>query len=161
MLQAHKGGDVPDTNTALNPLPLADNDGGALNLTRVTGLGAALVAVLTTFNGSWKTIFGASAPDWAKPVVIMSVIAAFAVVAAADILGRGYAAGRRGDIIPMPEGLTAVYTPGPNQDVSVSAVRFRKTEDDDSEFLVVKDDNTAIWAGRDELDFSPPAHRSR
>ena len=111
-----------DPTPALNPLPLKDADGGALNLTRVTGLGAALVAVLTTINGAWETIFGTTTPDWAKPVVIMSVIAAFAVVAAADILGRGYVAGRRGGVIPLPDGLLAGYTPGTDQRVHVVAV---------------------------------------
>lgn len=146
---------------AANPLPLQDAKGGAFNLTRVTGLGAALVAVLTTFNGAWDTIFGKSTPQWAKPVVIISVIGAFAVVAAADILARGYAAGRRGDIIPMPNGLTATYTPGTDQEVGVAAVRFRRTEDDNSEFLIVKDDKSTMWAGPDQLDFAKMAARKR
>jgi hypothetical protein len=153
---------MPNANVkpALNPLPLAENDGGALNLTRLTGLGAALVAVLTAIDGVWDTIFGAEAPTWAKPVVMISAIAAFSVVAAADILARGYTAGRRGDIIPMPDGLTATYTPGRDQQVRVAAVRFRRTEDDDSEFLIVKDDKTTSWASKDELAFAkePAAH---
>jgi hypothetical protein len=138
---------------ALNPLPLQDNEGGALNLTRVTGLGAALVTVLTAFNGAWETIFGANTPNWAKPVVIMSVIGAFAVVAAADILGRGFAAGQRGALIPMPDGLTAAYRPGTDQKVAIAAVRFQRTEDDAGEFLIVKEDKSTIWANTDDLDF--------
>ena len=138
---------------ALNPLPLQDNDGGALNLTRVTGLGAALVTVLTAFNGVWDTIFGTETPNWAKPVVIISVIATFAVVAAADILSRGYTAGQRGSLIPMPDGLTATYRPGTDQKVAIAAVRFKRTEDDAGEFLVVKEDNSTVWADRDDLDF--------
>jgi hypothetical protein len=145
---------MANSTPALNPLPLKDANGGALNLTRFTGLGAALVAVLTTFNGAWTTIFGATTPDWAKPVVIMSVIATFAVVAAADILGRAYAAGRRGGVIRMPAGLVAAYTPGTDQRVSVVAVRYRSTEADNSEFLIVKEDNSVLWAGNDDLDFA-------
>ena len=139
---------------ALNPLPLKDADGGALNLTRFTGLGAALVAVLTSFNGAWNTIFGTTTPDWAKPVVIMSVIATFAIVAAADILGRAYAAGLRGGVIPLPDGLVAAYTPGTDQRVSVVAVRYRSTETDNAQFLIVKKDNSVLWAGNDKLDFA-------
>jgi hypothetical protein len=153
---------MPNANVkpALNPLPLAENEGGALNLTRLTGLGAALVAVLTAIDGVWDEIFGADAPTWAKPVVMISAIAAFSVIAAADILARGYAAGRRGDIIPMPDGLTATYTPGRDQQVFVAAVRFRRTEDGDSEFLIVKPDKTTSWASKEELDFpkEPAAH---
>lgn len=152
---------MANTTPALNPLPLEDNQGGALNLTRVTGLGAALVVVLTTFNGSWDTIFGTNAPDWAKPVVVVSVIGAFAVVAAADILGRGNAAGRRGAMIPMPEGLNAAYEPGTDQEVVVvAAARFRSTEDDNAEFLIVKDDHSTTWASRDELSFKNVPARS-
>jgi hypothetical protein len=140
----------------VNPLPVEDSQGGALNLTRFTGLGAALITVLTAFDGTWERIFGEGAPTWARPVVIIAVIATFAVVAAADILARGYAAGRRGEVIPMPEGLTATYeTPDPNEKVVVAAVRFRRAEDDSSEFLVVKKDKSTSWVGRDELDFPP------
>lgn len=144
---------TPNVAPALNPFPLQDNEGGALNLTRVTGLGAALVTVLTAFNGVWETIFGENTPNWAKPVVIISVIATFAVVAAADILSRGYAAGQRGSLIPMPDGLTAAYRPGTDQKVAIAAVRFQRTEDDDGEFLIVKEDKSTIWASRDDLDF--------
>jgi hypothetical protein len=141
---------------ALNPLPLKESEGGALNLTRVTGLGAALVTVLTTFNGSWETIFGGNPPGWAKPVVIMSVIAAFAIVAAADILARGYAAAERGDFIALPDGLSATLDVEGTRDpaVTVVAARFRRTEDGDSEFLIVKDDKSTAWVGRGKLDFS-------
>jgi hypothetical protein len=136
-----------------NPLPLEDAKGGALNLTRFSGIGAALVLTATTFNDSWDTIFGEETPKWAKPVVIIAVIAAFVVVAAADILARGYAAGQRAEIIPMPDGLRAELIPGPAQTVRVAAVRFRRTEDDSSEFLIVKDDQSTTWVGREDLKF--------
>jgi hypothetical protein len=139
---------------ALNPLPLKDSNGGALNLTRFTGLGAALVTVLTTFNKSFVTIFGKATSDWVKPAVIMSVIATFAVVAAADILGRAYVAGRRGELVRLPEGLVAAYTPKTDERVSVVAVRYRRTQPDDSEFLVIKEDKSTLWATSDELDFA-------
>jgi hypothetical protein len=117
-------------------------------------LGAALVAFLTAFDGIWNRLFGEHAPHWARPVVIIALLAVFAVVAAADILARGYAAGRRGEIIAMPAGLTATYeTPEPTEDVVVSAVRFRRAEEDSSEFLIVKEDDSTSWVGRDELDF--------
>ncbi len=145
---------MTDSTPALNPLPLKNADGGALNLTRFTGLGAALVAVLTTFNGAWNTIFGATTPNWAKPVVIISVIATFALVAAADILGRSYAAGRRGAVIALPDGLAARYTSGTDQRVHVAAVRYPSDQPGDAEFLVLKNDNSTSWVSTDELDFA-------
>lgn len=142
--------------TDVNPLPVADADGGALNLTRFTGLGAALVVVFTAINDSWDIIFGADTPKWAKTVVIIGAIGAFAVVAAADILGRGYAAARRGDMIAMPDGLTATLdtTGSRDPEVRVVGVRFRRAEEEDSEFLIVKSDKSTAWVGRDKLDFS-------
>lgn len=137
---------------AVNPLPLSDNEGGALNLTRVTGLGAALVTVLTAFNGSWDAIFGNQTPTWAKPVVIIAVIATFAVVAAADILARGYAAGRRGELVPMPDGLVGTIDQhGANPKVAIVAARFCATEDGNAEYLVVKEDKSTAWIASDKL----------
>lgn len=145
---------MAEVPSIVNPLPVEDPKGGALNLTRFTGLGAALVAFLTAFDGIWNRLFGEHAPGWARPIVIVALIATYSVIAAADILARGYAAGRRGDIIPMPDGLTATYiTRSKAREVVVAAVRFRRAEDDSSEFLIVKRDNSTRWVGRDELDF--------
>jgi hypothetical protein len=108
--------------------------------------------VLTAFNGSWDTIFGKHAPTWAKPVVIMSVIATFAIVAAADILARGYAAGRRGELVEMPDGLEGTLDePGKNPKVAIVAARYRATDDGKAEFLVMKADKSTAWVGSDKI----------
>jgi hypothetical protein len=145
---------MAQSKLALNPLPLEDPEGGALSLTRVSGLAAAIIAVLTTIDGSWETIFGADTPEWAKPVFLMAVVGAWALVAAADIVGRGYAAGRKGQVIPLPEGLTAVYFPAANQKWTVAGMR--PTSNDDAEFLLVKADGRSRWASRDDLEFEKP-----
>jgi hypothetical protein len=62
--------------------------------------------------------------------------------------------GSRGATIPMPTGLVAAYTPGTDKRVSVVAVRYRATDPDNSEFLVVKDDDSMLWAGSADLDFA-------
>jgi len=55
--------------------------------------------------------------------------------------------------------------PGTNDraQVAVTAVRFRRAEDDSAEFLIVKEDDSTAWAGRDELDFpsgaAPSTHQ--
>ena len=90
----------------INPLPTEkDPDGGALNLTRFSGVGAALVATVTAFEGSWEKIFREDTPEWSRPVAVIAIIASWSLIAASDILARGYAAGRREQIIAMPEGL--------------------------------------------------------
>ena len=65
---------------------------------------------------------------------------------------------KEGDIVTLPVGLIAKYTPGTDQKVDVVAVRFKRTEDENSEFLVVKSDKSTMWAGRDQLDFATPEH---
>src|SRR5919204_6862042 len=114
----------PPDELALNPLPLKDPGGGALSLTRVSGIGAVIVGVLTTVNGSWDAIFGSNTPSWAKPAFLMAVVAAWAGVAAADILGRAYARTRTApSIIPMPTVLHARDTRRADEDCVVAAVR--------------------------------------
>lgn len=139
-------------NLAGNPLPLDDNEGGALNLTRVTGLGAALVVVLTAFEDSWDKILGEGTPTWSRPVVIVAVIATFGIVAAADMLARGYTAGRRGELVPMPDGLEGtIDESGRNPTVAIVAARYLATEDGKAEFLVVKEDKSTAWIASDKL----------
>jgi hypothetical protein len=139
----------------INPLPTEkDPDGGALNLTRFSGVGAALVAVLAAFEDSWDKIFGAATPEWSRPVAVIAIIASWSLIAASDILGRGYAAGRREEIIAMPEGLEATLDqPGGAQPkkVSVAGVRFNRKVSGDADFLVVNSDGKFDWATREEL----------
>jgi hypothetical protein len=139
----------------INPFPTEkDPDGGTLNLTRFSGVGAALVAALTAFEGSWDKIFGEETPEWSRPVAVIAIIASWSVIAASDILARGYAAGRREQIIAMPEGLEATLDePGPNPTVTVAGVRFNRKVSGDADFLVVKPDGRFHWATRDVINF--------
>src|SRR4051794_33669405 len=112
-----------NTAPALNPLPLKENEGGALNLTRFTGIAAFLVALFTTINGAWNTIFGKHAPTWAKPVVMIAAGAIFAVVAAADMLARGYRAGHRDKFVALPKLIPAKDDRGTDQDCVIVGIR--------------------------------------
>jgi hypothetical protein len=143
----------------INPLPTEkDPDGGTLNLTRFSGLAAALIAVLTAFEDSWDTIFGESTPEWSRPVAVIAIIASWSLIAASDILARGYAAGRREQIVAMPEGLEATLDePGTNPKISVAGVRFNRKVSGDADFLVVKSDGKFHWATREEINFPTAA----
>ena len=89
---------------------------------------------------------------WAKPVVVIAVIVTFAVVAAADILARGYAAGRRGELVPMPDGLQGtIEAPGANPKVAIVAARFSASADGKAEYLIVKEDKSSAWIASDKL----------
>jgi hypothetical protein len=85
----------------------------------------------------------------------MAVVAAWAVVAAADILGRAYARTRTApSIIPMPTVLHARDTRRADEDCVVAAVRVDATQPDDPTFLVVKADGAPPeWLQRNELSF--------
>lgn len=145
-------------NLALNPLPLKDPEGGALSLTRVSGIGAAIVALLTTVNGSWNTIFGADTPTWAKPVFLMVVVGAWAAIAVADILSRGYVAGQKAaavgglQVIPMPR-MDAVDTRKRDQECVVAAARLDPAQRDDPAFLVIRLDGSSEWVPGSDLNF--------
>jgi hypothetical protein len=144
---------------ALNPFPLKDPEGGALSLTRLSGIGAAIVALLTTVNGSWDTIFGSDTPTWAKPVFLMVVVGAWATIAAADILGRGYVAGHKAlaaggtQTIPLAR-LKATYEKGTDQKCAVAAARLDPAKPNDPEFLVIKADGTTAWVPHGDVNFS-------
>jgi hypothetical protein len=150
---------MADNRYALDPLPLKDPKGGALSVTRATGIGAAIVAVLTAVNGTWNTIFGSSTPTWAKPVVMMVVIGAWALVAAADLLGRAYVAAHRAvakggtRVIPV-QSIPAKYEKGTDQDCLVAAARLDPDKPDDPDFLVLKADGEAAWVPHGDLKFT-------
>ena len=81
---------------------------GSLNLTLASGLVAAIATILNAFPGMITKIFGGTTPsDAVRAAIFLGIFAAFAVIAAADILARGYASGRKsGPIITaVPHGL--------------------------------------------------------
>jgi|tagenome__1003787_1003787.scaffolds.fasta_scaffold20669478_2 hypothetical protein len=100
-----------------------ENEGGIVlsntfNLTRITAFLTLLIGALTAVSGSQATPpatdtpvppAGSVAIDWAnfnsnqRLVIIVAVIAAFAIVSAADILGRSIATGKAvgAGLIPM------------------------------------------------------------
>ena len=147
---------MPDL--ALNPLPLKDPQGGTLSLTRASGIGAAIVALLTTINDSWNTIFGADTPSWAKPVFLMVVVGAWSAIAAADLLARGYKAGQQAaakgglQVIPMPP-LEATDTRREDEACTVAGARFDPAKPGDPAFLVIKKEGTSEWVSHSDLKF--------
>jgi hypothetical protein len=137
--------DDKNITPALNPFPLKENEGGALNLTRFTGIGAALVVLFTTINDAWDKIFGADTPKWAKPVVLIAAGAIWAVIAAADMLARGYAAGHRDKFVALPTILPAKDDRGTDQKCEIVGIRVDPDDSDLLEYLVLKDDKVPEW----------------
>jgi hypothetical protein len=143
---------------ALNPLPLQNPNGGAFSLTRVSGFGAAVAGLLTAINPTWKIIFGADTPTWAKPVFMMVVVLAWALIAVADVLGRSYVGGQRSArVTPLPATVKAKDTKGSDQLCEVVAVRFDPADQDNPSFLVVKAGEGSEWVEHGDLVFQAHA----
>jgi hypothetical protein len=146
---------------ALNPFPLKENEGGALNLTRFAGIGAAIVVLLTTVNDSWTAIFGEHAPTWARPVVFVAVIGAWAFIAAADMLARGYAAGHRDKFVALASIIPARDDRGDDTNCEVVGIRVAEDDSDLLEYLVLKDGKTPEWVPGANIKFRDPAASGR
>ena len=137
--------DDANVKPALNPFPLKENEGGALNLTRFAGIGAALVVLFTTINDAWDKIFGKDTPTWAKPVVLMAAGAIWGIIAAADMLARGYAAGHRDKFMALPKVIPAIDDRGTDEECEIMGIRVDPRDADLLEYLVVKNSKTPEW----------------
>jgi hypothetical protein len=146
------------SNLALNPLPLKDRGGGAFSLTRVSGIGVAIAGLLTAINPTWNTIFAAHTPSWAKPVFMMVAVFAWAIVAAADILGRSRINAGQGaiQVAPLPTVLAVTDTRDVDEACQVVAIRTDPATPGETAFLVVKSGQGAEWVGQRDLVFPSP-----
>jgi hypothetical protein len=64
--------------------------GGTLRITWISGIIAALVALGSTWGSLWDAVYGQDPSMWVKTAVLMTIIAAWSLIAAADILGRAF-----------------------------------------------------------------------
>jgi hypothetical protein len=131
--------------------------GGALNITKGAAIGAIIVALITTINGSFDIIFGGDVPTWVKPAVIIATIAVWGLIAAADVLGRAYASGQKTlRTSALPGGLKATYT---KDGVTVANYMVVAVETDGSgtadhnKYLITKADQQPNWVEATSLTF--------
>jgi hypothetical protein len=126
----------------------------ATNLTIGSGIAAALAAAVTLFNDSFKSIFGDTASANVKASVLIAVIAAWTLIAVADLVARAVAksAAARADeaIAPLPTALQATKTVGADQTGFVAAA-IRTSGDGDTSFLLVKQGQPPVWVDAGEL----------
>jgi hypothetical protein len=132
-----------------------------LNLTRVSGLAAVIATAITVFNKSFKAIFGDKLTGVnlanAKLTLVVAVIAAFALIAVADLIARAWATAAGGSFViaSAPGGLTATKTEGVDEPgYTVAAVRFKPTEPDAVEYLLVKAGEAPGWTVGSKLKLS-------
>ena len=141
----------------LDPQPDDAVRAGTMNLTLASGFVAAIGIVLNAIPGFTKAILGDGVTPGLRTAIFIAIIAAFAVIAAADILARGYAAAHTPKHA-MPLG-TPVYAEREDIDdrADWAAVAVRETAPTNGdgtvglEFLVAKRDRHAAWVPQDKL----------
>jgi len=139
-----------------------------LNLTLGSGFAAFLATAITVFNDSFKAIFGEdlSGAELAryKVTVLVAVIAAFALIAVADLLARGWttASRTRADaqvahymIAAAPSNLKAKKTEGVDLGgFTVAALRLKPSQPDAVEYLLVKTGAAPEWVAGKHVSLS-------
>ena len=131
---------------------------GTLRLTWGSGFAAFVAAAATVYNDTFESIFGDSlAPEqfgWIKAAVLIAVILAFALIAVADIVSRGYVSAQQGaatshsgtQVVAAPRGLNATLTDGLDRSgYMIAAIRYRHSQPDEPEYLVVKVGENPEW----------------
>lgn len=135
-----------------NPFSASESDAikaRTLNLTLFSGLAAAIASAIVVFNESFKAIFGddLTGPELAhtKLVLLIAVIAAFAVIAVADMLARAWASSANGKLIvtPVPGNPSAKTVDGDG--FTIAAMRVQSGAPDDVEYLMVKAGSEPTW----------------
>jgi hypothetical protein len=125
---------------------------GALRLTWVSGAVGGIAGLVTIFNEEFTHLFGEHASDGIKASVLIAVIAAWAVIAVADIFARAITTSARlkkpaAAAITAPKGIRVTLTEGKDSNGwSVAAIRgFDGADGDEAEFLVVKGGEQPQW----------------
>jgi hypothetical protein len=129
---------------------------GAFRLTWVSGAIGGIGALIIAFNKGFTEIFGDEAGAGIKASVLIAIIAAWAVIAVADLLARAITTSARlrsapAAGTPAPDGMQVTLTDGVDSPGwLVAAVRGTDgAADGDLELLVVKAGEKPRWVGQD------------
>jgi hypothetical protein len=134
---------------------------GALRLTWVSGAIGGVGAILTVFNEQFINLFGENASDGIKASVLIAIIAAWTLIAVADILGRSMTVSARlrrapDESMPAPKGMRVKLTEGEDAvGWTVAAIRSANGGDTSSlEFLVTKAGEAPQWIKQEGVIFA-------
>lgn len=134
-----------------NPFSASESDaikGRTLNLTLFSGLAAAIASAIVVFNESFEAIFGdgLAPPELAhtKLVLLIAVIAAFALIVVADMLARAWATSANKLIVTPVPGAPSGKTVD-DDEITVAALRVKPDAPDEVEYLVVKAGAEPTW----------------
>ncbi|MEA2686057.1 MAG: hypothetical protein QOE93_1252 [Actinomycetota bacterium] len=91
-------------------------------ITLATGVGTAVVTLATAIKPAVKAVLGENVTSGQRLVLLVTAIAAWAIIACTDILARSYVAARRAtQVLPLPGGLHATLTKGTDTENCVIA----------------------------------------
>jgi hypothetical protein len=123
----------------------------ALNLTRFSGIGAAIVVLLDAINPAIDQLMGGTATPTIRAVIFVAAIAAWAAIAVADILARGYVhAHNRTALATFGREIPATLTDGGLQD-GWRAVALSIEGNQLGQILVTRNDASPKWVDQDKL----------
>jgi hypothetical protein len=124
---------------------------GALRLTWISGTIGALGVVVTAFNEHIVKIFGDEVDDGIKASVLIAIIAAWALIAVADLIARAITTSARLRVpspgIAVPNGMRVTLTDGVDSDGWLVAAARPAVDGtgDGLQFLVVKSGEGPKW----------------
>lgn len=126
--------------------------GGALRLTWISGAIGSVGVLVTAFNNNVTKLFGEDVSDGVKASVLIAIIAAWALIAVADLFARAIATSAHLRQVPdpefaAPEGMRVKLTDGTDSKGWLVAA-MRKPGDSANgsvEFLVLKDGEEPKW----------------
>ena len=141
---------------------------GALRLTWVSGAIGGIAAIVTVFNEEFVHLFGEHASDGIKASILIAIIAAWAIIAVADLLGRSITTSARlrlkanellsapkDELITAPKGMRVKLTDGVDSEHwTVAAIRTSNGGGTAGlEFLVAKAGQEPQWVKQKGLVF--------
>jgi hypothetical protein len=125
----------------------------ALRLTTFSAVAALVVAGGSLFTDKWfDQLLGDNASASTRASVFIAVVGAWALIAVADVLARGYATAHGSRIVTAPAGLPmATRTKGTA--VSGFTVAAIRVDGDGDSYLLVKAGQQPAWVPGGELAF--------
>jgi hypothetical protein len=129
---------------------------GALRLTWVSGAIGGIAAILTALNEHLINFFGDDLTDEIKANILIVIIAAWALIAVADLFTRAIATAARQKapqppLVPAPSGMRVKLIEGPDSPGWLVAAIRGGNGAGDAELLIAKSGEAPKWVSRDEV----------
>ena len=136
-----------------------------LRTTWISGIVAALLAVGTSWDSLWKTVYNTDPSPAVKTAVLITILAAWAAIAIADMAVRAYATAHTSNppepggpwqVTPLAAAAEATLTQkeGTTLAVVVVASRVDARSGETIQFLILVPNGSAEWVDSGSLAFT-------